>query len=242
VLRSLRVGVRLDASRVVKIYPGVDLSRFRLSASGAAVRAEFGLAADARLIGVVGRLNAEAKGFATLFAAASRIVDRCPAARIVVVGGATLPLDDAQSVQAQIRGTPLEHHFVWTGFRDDVPRLLGALDLLVSASPRESFGLVLAEAAACGCPVVSTRSGGAEEIVVDGATGVLVPTADPDALAEAVLALLADPARARRMGRAGRRRVEMHFDLDRMVRCVEAEYRAVLERREDFAASRWRHP
>jgi glycosyltransferase involved in cell wall biosynthesis len=228
VLQSLRVGTRLDPQRTVKIHPGVDLARFAPHPSALSVREEFGLPADALLVGVVGRLNSDVKGFPTLFAAAARIAARCPRARFLIVGDAALPGDDAARVKAQVVGTALERHLVWTGFRDDVARLVSALDVLVSASPRESFGLVLAEAAACSRPVVTTRSGGAEEIVVDGVTGLLVPVAAPDTLAEAVLGLLADRERALAMGRAARRHAEAHFDVVRMVRRVEAEYRAVL--------------
>ena len=113
-------------------------------------------------------------------------------------------------------------------YRSDVPRLIQAMDVLVSSSPRESFGLTLAEAAASERPVVATRSGGAEEIVVDGVTGLLVPLADPTALASAVTKLLANPDDATAMGQAGFHRAAALFDIRGMVRAVEAEYGQVL--------------
>lgn len=226
--RGLHVGTDLNPARVTRISPGVDLARFRPRDERTAVRGEFGLAPDTPLIGIVGRFSA-VKGFDTFFASAALVSGRLPGARFLVVGGAVLRDDDySAEIRQAILRHGLEGRVILTGYRDDVPRLLAGLDVLVSASPRETFPIVLMEAAACGRPAVATRSGGAEEIVADDETGLLVPVGDPPAMAEAIAALVADPTRASTMGRAARQRAEAHFDLIRMVRQVEAEYRAVL--------------
>ncbi len=227
VRRSLRVGTALRADRAVLIRPGIDLGRFFPRSDAAQVRAELGIAAGAKVVGIVGRLSS-VKDHATFFAAAARVAASAPDARFLVVGGAVLADDDyALEIHRDIARHGLGDRVIMTGFRDDVAPLIGAMDVVVSASPRESFGLVLAEAAACARPVVATRSGGAEEIVVSGETGVLVPPRDPQALADAILQLLGDPVTAAAMGAAGRRHAEAHFDLRRMVRALEAEYLSV---------------
>jgi glycosyltransferase involved in cell wall biosynthesis len=226
-LSSLYVGGRPDPHRVKLIRAGIDVQRFAPRSDSAAVRAEFGIRAADPVVGIVSRFCPR-KGFDVFLAAAARIATRFPAVRFLIVGGAMLRSDDyAGRIHQLIRDLALEQCTIMTGFRDDVERLIACMDVLVSASPRESFGLTLAEAAACARPVVATRSGGAEEIVVNGETGLLVPVGDPVALADAVVALLADPTRADLMGAAARRRAERLFDIRTMVRNIEALYLAM---------------
>lgn len=236
-LRSLRVGEKLDPRRVTFISAGIDVKRFAPRKDSALVRNELGVGPGVPVVGIVSRFCA-GKGFDVFFAAAARVVSRFPAARFLVVGGAVFPSDDyAERIHKLIRDLGLSQQTILTGFRDDVERLIPCVDVLVSASPRESFGLTLAEAGACGRPVVATRSGGAEEIVVHGDTGLLVPVGDPAALADAVISLLADPERANAMGAAGRRRAEACFDIQTMVRKIEALYSDVKECRAVAQAS-----
>jgi glycosyltransferase involved in cell wall biosynthesis len=228
VRRSLRVGTALRETGVVMINPGIDTARFAPRTDAAQVRAELGIAPDARVAGIIGRLSS-IKGYETFFAAAARVARRVPDARFLVVGGAVLPDDDyGQKIHQDVAGFGLAGRVVLTGFRDDVERLIGAMDVLVSASPRESFGMVLAEAGACARPVVAARSGGAEEIVVPGETGMLVPAGNPEAMASAILDVFDHPAAAAAMGEAGRRRVRERFDIGGMVRAVESEYLGIL--------------
>ncbi|MHC4251160.1 MAG: glycosyltransferase [Planctomycetota bacterium] len=112
--------------------------------------------------------------------------------------------------------------FLFTGWRADVPRMMPALDVFVSASDGEPFGRVVVEAMAAGVPVVATDSGGKREIVGDGVTGVLVPQGDVAALGEAMGALMRDPERRARMGEAARERARSEFAVDRVAREVMA--------------------
>jgi glycosyltransferase involved in cell wall biosynthesis len=223
-LGSLRVGERLDPRRVALIQAGVDLARFAPRDDAAAVRGQLGIEGAAPVVGIVSRFCPD-KGFDVFFAAAARIAQRFPAARFLVVGDAVLQTDDyAGRIGELVHELDLSANTILTGFRSDVERLIGCMDVLVSASPHESFGLTLAEAAACGRPVVSTRNGGAEEIVVDGETGLLVPVGDAAALAASVISLLEDAQRADAMGAEARRRAEACFDIRTMVRKIEALY------------------
>ena len=101
------------------------------------------------------------------------------------------------------------------GFRDDIPDLLGASDLLVHAALVEGFGYAVAEAMMAGIPTVASRVSSLPEIVDDGVTGILVPPDDVDALARAIDAYAGDPERRRRDGAAGRARARAEFDLER---------------------------
>jgi glycosyltransferase involved in cell wall biosynthesis len=100
----------------------------------------------------------------------------------------------------------------------DPERWLAASDLFVQPSREEAFGLVYAEAAASGIPVVATRVGGIPEIVLDGESGLLVESEDAGALATAIVELLSDPARRERMGESARRRAELHFSIEKMAK------------------------
>lgn len=227
VCRSLRVGEKLRPELVTVIKPGIDVQRFAPRATDPALCRSLGLPADAPVVGIVGRFSV-AKGFDIFLRAAAQVASRVPQVRFLIVGGAVLRFDTFESQLHQLMGQlGLAERCVLTGFRPDVEALLGCMDVLVSASPRESFGLTLAEAAACGKPVVATCSGGAEEIVADGETGLLVPVDGVEALADGIVALLGDPARRQRMGRAARQRALGNFDIRDMARRIEAVYAAI---------------
>jgi glycosyltransferase involved in cell wall biosynthesis len=118
----------------------------------------------------------------------------------------------------------LKEHVHLLGEVRDVPGLLGRAGVFVQPSRSEGISLTLLEAMARGLPVIATRVGGNSEVVEDGVNGFLVASEDPPALAAAVLALRADPDRARELGLAGRRRVEETFDVRRMVADYERLY------------------
>jgi starch synthase len=109
--------------------------------------------------------------------------------------------------------------------------VLALCDLFVLPSLGEHFGRVLIEAMATGLAVVATDAGGVPEIVSHGETGLLVPPADPRALADAVVRLLKEPGLAMCLGAAGRRRAEAEFSLSRHVEAVEALYERLLDSR-----------
>jgi glycosyltransferase involved in cell wall biosynthesis len=107
---------------------------------------------------------------------------------------------------------PIADNVRFLGYYPDIPPVLHASDILVSPSLREGMQVALLEGMACGLPIVATAIGGTPDAVAHGETGLLVPPSSPAALASAVLELLDDRARLRRMGEAGRRRAETRFD------------------------------
>ena len=119
-----------------------------------------------------------------------------------------------------------------------MPPVMASLDVLVQPSRRETFGRTLIEAMATRKPVIASRVGGMPEVVADQESALLVPEEDPQSLAAAIVTLLEDPSRARRMGEAGRRRVEQFFSLERRTTAVASICASVA----DGEARRWTNP
>lgn len=206
------------------VPPGASLERFEAvrGESPAALRARLGLPAHGPLIGIVGRLQ-RWKGMHTLVAAMPQVRDRHPGAHLVIVGGAhdTEPRY-GDELRAQVRALGLDGSVTFAGFQGDVPRWMQAMDVVVHASDREPFGIVVVEAMALGKPVVAGDAGGPTEIITDGVDGLLAPFGDAPALARAIGRFLDDPAFAARCGAAAHRRAQ-DFSAERYAaRLVEA--------------------
>ena len=190
------------------IYNGVDLAQFSISTDGG-VRAEFGFAENDPVVGIVAVLRPE-KDHVNLLRAARTVVDELTNARFLIIGeGPTRPQLEALCTELGI--TP---NVRFAGSRDDVARLLPAIDVFVLTSTSECFPISVLEAMACARPAVCSAVGGIPEVIKDGETGYLVPPKDPPQLAARLVRLLQDPLTARRMGCAARARVEAEFDLD----------------------------
>jgi glycosyltransferase involved in cell wall biosynthesis len=212
--------------RCAVVPNGIDLAAFAPARPPGSVRESLGLCPADRVIGTVGRL-VPFKGHGYLLEAFAQLRQRHPGIRLLVVGDG--PERDALERQARDLGIAGDVRF--TGHREDVADLLAAIEVFVLPSLAEHFGRVLLEAMAMERPVVATDAGGVPEVVAENVSGLLVPPADPAALARAVSRLLTDSALARAMGRAGRRRVEAHYNLQRHAERVEAVYAEVLQER-----------
>lgn len=153
------------------------------------------------------------KGVREFVDAARQLRATRPGARFQIAG--ELDPEHAEAVpEAWLREREREGTIELLGYREDLERVLAAADVFALPSYyREGVPRVALEAAACALPVVAADAPGSRETVVDGETGRLVPPRDANALAAGLAELLDDPALARRMGRAGRRRVEREFDL-----------------------------
>lgn len=215
--------VGAPAGAVTVVAGAVDVERFTPAAAGATVRAELGLG-EAPVAGCVARM-VPGRGHEVLLRAAARLRDRLSGARVVLVGrGEARP-----ALEGLVRDLGLERTVVFAGYRGaDLPATLAALDCVafLGAGSEESCRAVL-EAMAAGRPVVAARVGAVPEIVIDGETGWLVEAA-PEPVASRLEALLAEPARARAMGRAGRQRVEALFTPARRAAMVEGVYGRVV--------------
>ena len=131
------------------------------------------------------------------------------------------------ALEQQAAELGIAERVVFAGSREDVARMLAAADVFVLPSLTEALPTVVAEAMAAGLPIVATTVGGIPEMVRHGEAALLVPPADPEALAAAVLRLLANPRQAAAMGRSGRRVVAERFDIRTQARALADDYRAL---------------
>ena len=209
-------GVRPDLIQV--IYEGVDLDWIDAHQSNST------LAVGERLkVGTVAYLSPE-KGHHVLLEAAARIVSRFPEVVFVLVGKGEL----MSELRDKIRELDIEGHVLLTGFRDDSETLMKEFDIFCLPSLSEGLSSAILVAMASSLPVVATQVGGIPELVVDGETGLLVPANDARQLAAALGQVLESQSLRRRLGQAGRRRVEQEFMLQRKLDETEQLYLSLL--------------
>jgi phosphatidylinositol alpha-1,6-mannosyltransferase len=207
------------AAAMVDIPPGVDVASIAPlnAADRRAVRSRLGLPVAGPLVASVSRLVPR-KGMDVLIEAAARLAPGYPDLVVAIAGGGR----EAPHLERLASASPVTVRMLGRVTDEDRAALLGAADVFVMACrtrwlglEQEGFGIVFLEAAAAGVPQVAGDSGGAAEAVLDGVTGLVVSSpGDPGSVAQALRALLADPALRRRMGRAARKRVQESFDND----------------------------
>jgi glycosyltransferase involved in cell wall biosynthesis len=202
---------------------GVDLERFSLGPSD--VRKRLGLPRKAPVVGYVGRLTRD-KGLPELIDAFDAVLKAEPEARLLLVGWFDASEDAlSDGLRARIKDHPRIH---CTGFVDDTAPYYRAMDMLVLPTWREGFPNVVLEAAATGIPVITTLCTGSRDSVVPEVTGLLIPPGYPEAIFEAVLSLLRNPARRRRMGVAARAWVLEHYVDERVLGLTVAFYKSLM--------------
>jgi len=201
---------------------GVDMQRFHPADADtrARLRQALGFDADARLVGCVARFT-PVKRHVDMLAAFAQVRTRLPDAHLLLIGDGPLRAD----LEKQIAALDLGGAVHLLGARGDVEAILPALDAFVLASSTEGLSNAILEAQACGLPVAATRVGGNPDLVRDGDTGLLVPALAPDALAQALIALLHERAQAQAFGRRARARVEAQHSLEAMAAAYETVYR-----------------
>ncbi len=204
-----------------KIVSGFDLVPFLAAKNDLALRARLGLSPDDLVVGKIARLF-KLKGHDDLFAAAPELIRRCPQMKFLLVGGGEWR--ERFETLAQTLG--LEKHFVFTGLirPDEVPALVGLMDIVVHLSRREGLPRALSQALAVARPVVAYDCDGAGEVCRDGETGFLVPPGDTQVLTNRLLQLAKDPALRETLGRRGQTFVREHFSAARMVDELHALY------------------
>ena len=209
----------IERDRIEVVHDGVNTGAIDRTPEADA-HAAFWLPKGAPLVGNVAAL-APHKGQKHLVAAAAKVVREVPDARFLILGeGELRPL-----LEKQIKDLGLERHVFLGGFRADAVALMKSFDLFAMSSVTEGLGSVILEAMACRRAVVATEAGGIPEAVVDGETGVLVPPADPQALAGAIVKLLKDASLRAKLGEAGRARVDAEFSVAKMVEKTLDVYR-----------------
>jgi glycosyltransferase involved in cell wall biosynthesis len=216
------LGLRLfRPEQSVVIVNGVDVEDTERALLDSPIRREsLGLTAADVVIGCITRFD-PVKRIELLVDALRRLRTRFPRLVLVLVGDG----GEQQRIRQLVRAAGLSEHVIFTGFLENPQRIHAMLDLYVAGSQKEGLPLSVLEAMAAGLAVVATDVPGHRDVVVPGETGLLVVPEDPAALAEAVAALLMDPARRKSLGQAGRERVRQEFSIRAMVDGTAAAYR-----------------
>jgi glycosyltransferase involved in cell wall biosynthesis len=201
--------------RIIVVPNGIYVDNYRESMERATLRAEFGLPAEWRLIGSVGRLTHQ-KGHDLLIAALARLSWQDVNLLLVGVGEAM------ERLRALARALGVEQRVHFAGYRRDVPRLLGALDLYVHPARFEGMPNALLEAMAAGCPIIASAVDGNRELIEDGVHGWLVASEDVGGLRQAIESALRDRGTALRRGAAAQQRAATEFGIEGVVTAWEA--------------------
>ena len=223
----IRQGSR--ANKTIVVYNGIDLLEdIRCEKGPIKIREEFGLRANQRIIGQVGRLGVD-KGQHILIEASQKVIKDNPDVVFVIVGeDLTKERDHKKRLERLAGDLGLRKQIIFTGYRLDIMDLMHAFDIFVLPSTfKEGLAIVILEAMAAKKPVITTIVGGNPEIVIDGETGTLVPPEDPDKLAEAIVYHLNHPEISKQMGEKGYERVKKYFSLTQMLDKVMNVYKEV---------------
>lgn len=221
-------------AQVRTVYNAVDLDRFRLLGPATDLDAAAGMppappgTVRVGLVATMGRW----KGHGVFLRAVAALPRQLPVRAYVVGGGiyrtagSEVRADDLRRKAAELG---IADRVGFTGFTDDAPAVMRALDVVVHASTQpEPFGLVIAEAMACGRAVVASAAGGAGEIVTPGHDALAVDPGDVDGLADAMVRLAVDPVLRGRLARAGRETAVRRFDRARLAVEVAPLYRSLI--------------
>jgi len=231
----------MGARSVAVSYYGCDVGRIDPLTSGAGFRREFGLTDRTPTVGMVAhmyptRLRAfrevGVKGHEVFLAAVPLVLRQVPAAHFFVVGDELVGTGEyRQTLEAMASALGAGPRVHFTGHRSDIAGVLAGLDVVACPSIEESASYAMVEALLMCKGVVASNVGGLPDTVLPGRTGLLVPPADPAALAAAVTELLSDPARRQQLGSRGRDHCLRTFDISATAAGVEALYRTGLSRK-----------
>ncbi|HTZ11641.1 MAG TPA: GT4 family glycosyltransferase PelF [Candidatus Margulisiibacteriota bacterium] len=208
----------------IKLVPrSVDLERFKYKGPPSARRKK-----DFN-VGIIGRIT-PIKGHLHFIKAMAKVSRLLPYLKIWIVGSAPSSREAyKEQLQVLVRRLGLWHCTEFLGAQKDIPEIISQFDLLVLATTtHEAFGRVIVEAQACGVPVVATKVGGVVDIIEDGKTGLLVPPADPAAIAEAVLKIYKDPGLSDILAENAYRKVKEKYNVELMVENTLEVYRDAL--------------
>jgi glycosyltransferase involved in cell wall biosynthesis len=215
VAQELRASGVVTEKQIAVISNGIDVDRFsraRASFDRVQVLRSMGLPVDCLLVGSIGELRT-LKRHDDFIRAAAIVAGRFPETHFVLAGIGEI----RKQLEALVNELGLTECFHFLGWLDEAEKLLCAMDVFVSASETESFGLAIVEAMATGTAVVATATEGAREVIEDQKTGLLVPIGDVEHLARSVINLLSDPERRRTIATQSVQSAAKNFSLTRMV-------------------------
>ena len=200
--------------KVHTVSNAVDLTIFK-NGDSVPIKKEFNLTTDTPVVTFIGAIT-ERKDPLVFILAAAKVLKSKPNTQFLLIGDRHDKLLNIR-VKELIHEKKLSENLHILGFRKDTHNILAATTVHVSTSKQETFGLTIAEAMMSCRPVIATRCGGPEEVVIDNQTGLIVDVGDYNAVASAVLNLLDNPSKAAAMGKAGKERVLKYFSVQRYI-------------------------
>ncbi len=215
--------------KLLYIPSGIDIKQYEFKGIGIDIRDSIGIPHNVPLLINVGNLR-KPKGQIFLLKAMKIIKDRglvSPKPKAIIVGEGAL----RGFLEKGIRNLKIEKDVFLLGFRDDIVHLLGASDIFVLSSLWEGLPVSVMEAMALKKPIIATNVGGILELIQDNKTGLLVPSANPVALADAIERLLNNPQMIPEMGRNAKEFIEKNYTIEKMVDSIESLYIDFLEER-----------
>jgi len=226
--RSLIERHKIPPENIVKIYNGIEIEEYNpdlkeLRNKKLESKRALGLKNDVPVIGAIGRLVWQ-KGFEYLIRAAPGVLKKCPEARFLIVGEG--PLKNKLILTSEKLN--VADRIIFTGFRSDIKEILASIDVLAMPSLLEGLPMVLLEAMAMAKPIVATRIDGVIEVLENSKTGLLVPAKNSHALAEAIVGILNDKAKANFFGQNAREAAKEKFSVKKMVEQIELAYEKLL--------------
>lgn len=223
--------LRISEEKLTVIHSGVDMRKFPPSSvDPGETKRKTGIPVGACVVGAVGRLTA-VKGHIHLLAAAAKVIAARSDTVFILLGDGELKSELAEA--ANKLGIKEKVRFL--GWRSDVADIMSAFDIFVFPSLNEGMGKVLVEAMAAGKPIIASDVCGVADLITHGKNGLLVPPADPQALADGIESLLSDPARARELAAEGRK-LAQSYSSDAMLTKIEELYRSLLNEKSSSGA------
>lgn len=222
-------GIRVGQKRT--IYVPIDIKTFSQAGDTDALREEFAIRSDERIVTNVGRITPW-KGQDYFLRAMEDVCKDYPNTRVLIVGSPGSSHNDqayCNELRAIVNDSDLRNSVIFTGVRSDVAGIMAMSDIVVhSASNPEPFGRVIAEAMAAGTPVIATRAGGAVEIIDDGLTGLLVPPRSSAAMADAIRKLLGSSQLATNVSERAQKVAAERYSIEQHVSQVQRLYADIL--------------
>lgn len=220
--KAAMVKAGVPADRVSVIHNAIDTEEWSPARAATTLREELGLGPAFPVIGYVGRLTPE-KDLDVWLRAAALVAEKYPKARFLLIGDGRDGVMREQLEKLTVT-LGLAHQVMFLGYRENLIPAYATFDLFLLTSRTEGLPNCVLEAMAMGIPVVTTGVGGAGELVVHGQTGFILRRGDVAGLAQTMLTLIGDDASRRRMGAAGRARVEHDFSFTRRLQRIEDLY------------------
>ena len=207
--------------KIVVFNSGVELENYKdIVIDSKELRNQLKLEKDKPIVGMIGRLE-PVKGPQYFIEAAKLVIENFPEVAFLIIGEGSL----RNELEMQCKNANILERIVFTGWREDIPELLSTIEILALPSLNEAVGRILIEAGASGVPVVASNVGGVPQIVNNNQTGILVPPKDPYAMAQAIVSLLKDKEKRKKMGQAAQKWVDIKFSTHTMFKQISNLYR-----------------